>query len=75
MPQSGQCRGFKWRSGGAFGGGMRMKTAGEYTDSLRDLRREVYILGERVEDFVEHPILRPSLNALAMTYELACDPT
>jgi 4-hydroxybutyryl-CoA dehydratase/vinylacetyl-CoA-Delta-isomerase len=51
-----------------------MKTAGEYIDSLRDLRREVYVLGERVEDFVEHPILRPSLNALAMTYELAWDP-
>jgi len=54
---------------------MRMKTAEDYTDSLRGLRREVYILGEQVEDFVEHPILRPSLNALAMTYELACDPT
>lgn len=51
-----------------------MKTAEEYVDSLRDLRREVYVLGERVEDFVEHPILRPSVNALAMTYELVWDP-
>jgi 4-hydroxybutyryl-CoA dehydratase/vinylacetyl-CoA-Delta-isomerase len=51
-----------------------MKTGQEYVDSLRDLRREVYVLGELVEDPVEHPILRPSLNALAMTYELAWDP-
>lgn len=48
-----------------------MKTAQEYVDSLKGLRREVYLLGERVEDFLEHPILRPSLNALAMTYQLA----
>ncbi|NIM96010.1 MAG: 4-hydroxybutyryl-CoA dehydratase [Anaerolineales bacterium] len=51
-----------------------MKTAEEYVESLKDLNREVYILGERVEDFVEHPILRPSLNALAMTYQLAWEP-
>ena len=51
-----------------------MKTGQEYVDSLRDLRREVYVLGEMVEDPVEHPILRPSLNALAATYELARDP-
>ena len=48
-----------------------MKTAAEYTDSLRDLRREVYVLGERVDDALAHPILRPSLNALAMTYQMA----
>jgi 4-hydroxybutyryl-CoA dehydratase/vinylacetyl-CoA-Delta-isomerase len=50
-----------------------MKTAAEYKDSLRDLRREVYVLGERVEDALAHPILRPSLNALAMTYQMAWD--
>ncbi len=51
-----------------------MKTAEGYVDSLRALKRELYVLGERVEDAVEHPILRPSLNALAMTYGLAWDP-
>lgn len=51
-----------------------MKTAQEYIESLRGLKRKLYILGEKVEDPIEHPILRPSLNALAKTYELAHDP-
>jgi 4-hydroxybutyryl-CoA dehydratase/vinylacetyl-CoA-Delta-isomerase len=51
-----------------------VKTAEEYRDSFRGLRREVYVLGERVQDPVEHPILRPSVNTLAMTYQLAWDP-
>ena len=52
-----------------------MKTAQQFVDSVRALEREVYILGERVDDVTAHPILRPSLNALAKTYELAHDPT
>jgi 4-hydroxybutyryl-CoA dehydratase/vinylacetyl-CoA-Delta-isomerase len=51
-----------------------MKTAHEFVDSLRGFKRELYVLGERVEDPIEHPILRPSLNALARTYALAHDP-
>ncbi len=51
-----------------------MKTAHEYIESLRGLKRELYVLGEKVEDFMGHPILRPSLNALAKTYEMAHDP-
>jgi 4-hydroxybutyryl-CoA dehydratase/vinylacetyl-CoA-Delta-isomerase len=50
-----------------------MKTGQEYTSSLAGLVREVYLLGERVTDPREHPILRPSLNALEMTYRLAED--
>lgn len=48
-----------------------MKTAEEYVASLKDIQREVYILGERVDHFTEHPILRPSLNALSMTYQMS----
>lgn len=51
-----------------------MKTAEEFVESLRALRNQVYILGEKVDDPVEHPILRPSLNALAKTYGLAHEP-
>ncbi|MBM4430387.1 MAG: 4-hydroxybutyryl-CoA dehydratase [Chloroflexi bacterium] len=51
-----------------------MKTAQDYIDSLRGLRREAYVLGEQAENVVEHPVLQPSLNALAMTYQLASDP-
>jgi 4-hydroxybutyryl-CoA dehydratase/vinylacetyl-CoA-Delta-isomerase len=52
-----------------------MKTGGEYTASLKGLARQVYLLGEHVPDPSNHPILRPSLNALAMTYRLAEDST
>ena len=51
-----------------------MKKAPEFIESLRGLKHEVYVLGERVENVTEHPILRPSLNALAKTYEMAHDP-
>ncbi len=50
-----------------------MKTGMEYTESLSGLARQVYLLGEHVPDPLKHPILRPSLNALAMTYRLAED--
>jgi 4-hydroxybutyryl-CoA dehydratase/vinylacetyl-CoA-Delta-isomerase len=51
-----------------------MKTTQEFIESLRELKRELYVLGEKVENATEHPILRPSLNALAKTYEMAHDP-
>jgi len=51
-----------------------MKNAQEFIESVRGLEHRVYVLGEQVEDTTEHPILRPSLNALAKTYEVAHDP-
>jgi 4-hydroxybutyryl-CoA dehydratase / vinylacetyl-CoA-Delta-isomerase len=50
-----------------------VKTGQEYITSLDGLAREVYLLGEQVTDPVNNSILRPSLNALAMTYRLAED--
>ena len=50
-----------------------MKTGKEYVDSLRGLQLQLYVLGEKVDDPIEHPILRPSLNALARTYDVAHD--
>lgn len=51
-----------------------MKTTQDFVASLHGLNHKVYVLGERVENAIEHPILRPSLNALAKTYELAHEP-
>jgi 4-hydroxybutyryl-CoA dehydratase/vinylacetyl-CoA-Delta-isomerase len=51
-----------------------LKTAREYIESLRKLKLNVYLLGEKVEDWVNNPIIRPSINAVAMTYKLAHDP-
>ena len=51
-----------------------MKTGAEFVESLRGLQLQLYVLGDKVDDPTEHPILRPSLNALARTYDLARDP-
>ncbi len=48
-----------------------MKTPDEYIESLRKLKLEVYLLGERVKNPVDHPMIRPSLNSVAMTFQLA----
>jgi hypothetical protein len=48
-----------------------MKTKQEYIDSLRKLDLEIYLFGERVTNFVDHPIIRPSLECVAATYEAA----
>ena len=50
---------------------MPLKTAAEYIESLRQLKFDLYLLGEKVDNWVENPIIRPSINAVAMTYKLA----
>ncbi len=46
-------------------------TAKEYIESLRRRNLNLYLLGEKVENVVDNPIIRPSINAVAMTYKLA----
>ncbi|WP_297790159.1 4-hydroxyphenylacetate 3-hydroxylase family protein [uncultured Anaerococcus sp.] len=53
---------------------MTLMTGKEYIESLRKLNPKVYIFGELIENPVDHPILRPSVNSIAMTYDLAHDP-
>lgn len=53
---------------------MAMKTGAQYIDSLRKLNLNLYMFGEKVESPVDHPIIIPSMNAVAMTYDLALDP-
>lgn len=48
-----------------------MMTAEEYIKSIQKMDLKVYMFGERVKDPVNHPIIRPSLNSVAMTYKLA----
>ena len=48
-----------------------LMTAREYINSLRKLKLNLYLLGDKVENWVEHPIIRPSINAIAMTYKVA----
>lgn len=48
-----------------------IRTGQEYIESLRGRSLTVYLLGELVDDPVDHPIIRPSINAVAETYDLA----
>lgn len=43
----------------------------EYIASLRGRNLTVYLQGELVQEPVDHPIIRPSINAVARTYDLA----
>ena len=48
-----------------------MKTAQEYIDSMKKMHFELYMFGERVTNHVDHPIIKPTMNCIAATYELA----
>jgi 4-hydroxybutyryl-CoA dehydratase / vinylacetyl-CoA-Delta-isomerase len=50
---------------------MPIRTAAEYIESLRGRKLRVYLSGELVDEPVDHPIIRPSINAVAETYALA----
>ncbi len=48
-------------------------TGEDYVESLRNRAVEVYLFGERIDEPVDHPIIRPSINSLKMTYDLAIE--
>lgn len=48
-------------------------TGNDYVESLRHRDVAVYLFGELIEEPVDHPIIRPSINALKMTYDLAIE--
>ena len=50
---------------------MALMTGQEYIESIRKMKMQVYMFGEKVESPVDNPILRPSLNSVRMTYDLA----
>jgi 4-hydroxybutyryl-CoA dehydratase/vinylacetyl-CoA-Delta-isomerase len=48
-------------------------TAEDYIGSLRGRRMNVFFMGERVPEPVDHPVIFPSINAMAETYRLASE--
>ena len=50
---------------------MAMMNAKQYEESLRKLNLVVYMFGKRLQGVVDDPIIRPSMMAVAKTYELA----
>ena len=52
-------------------GTTKINTGEDYINSLRGRSLNIYLMGETVIDPVEHPTIRPSINAVAETYDLA----
>lgn len=52
-----------------------LMTGEEYIESLRARKPlNIYFMGERVENPIDHPIIRASLNSIALTYDLVHHP-
>ncbi len=59
---------------GPHSGVQRPITSGhEYIDGMRGRDVRVYLMGELVAEPVDHPMIRPSINAMAATYDLAVE--
>ena len=48
-----------------------ISSGAEYIETLRGRGLKVYLFGELVGEPVDHPMIRPSINAVAKTYDLA----
>ena len=42
-----------------------------YLDSIKNRNLKIYLMGELIKEPLNHPIIRPSVEAMAETYELA----
>lgn len=49
---------------------MALMTAKEYIDSLRKLKTRVYMFGAKIDNWVNHPMIRPGINCVVMTYAM-----
>ena len=54
---------------------MAIKNGEEYIESLRKVRFTAYVDGEKIgpDDLVDHPLVRPSIDTVAFTYDLCAD--
>ncbi|MEG1932317.1 MAG: 4-hydroxyphenylacetate 3-hydroxylase family protein [Pygmaiobacter sp.] len=50
---------------------MSLMTGEQYINSIRARKMQVYMFGKKIDNPVDDPILRPSLNSVRMTYDLA----
>jgi len=51
----------------------KILTGEDYIQSLRGRKLKVFLMGEQVNEPVDHPVMRPSINAMARTYDLALE--
>ncbi|MCW4001595.1 MAG: 4-hydroxyphenylacetate 3-hydroxylase family protein [Candidatus Bathyarchaeota archaeon] len=52
---------------------MTLKTGKEYVESLRERDIRVYLFGRKIRNPVDHPIVRPSIDSISVTYDVAHD--
>ena len=50
---------------------QKIITSEDYIKSLRNRNLTVWLFGELVPEPIDHPMIRPSVNAVAETYDLA----
>src|SRR5436190_16642284 len=55
--------------GNATLSGNPIRSGAEYIESLRGRNLRIYLMGDPVVEPVDHPIIRPSINAVAETYD------
>ncbi len=48
----------------------KIETGADYIESLRGRGLKVHLFGELVDEPVDHPMIRPSINAVAETFDL-----
>jgi 4-hydroxybutyryl-CoA dehydratase/vinylacetyl-CoA-Delta-isomerase len=51
-----------------------MMNGNEYLKTLNAMKTVLYIDGEAVSNFASHPVMKPAVNAIKATYDLASDP-
>lgn len=51
-----------------------MMNGSEYVESLHRMKTVVYINGRETDDYFNHPVMKPAVNSLKATYDLASDP-
>ena len=54
---------------------MSLKDGNAYRESLRTLKLNIYAYGQKIDNIVDNPLFIPHINAAALTYDLANDPT
>ena len=50
---------------------MALMNGEQYIESIKKLKMNIYLLGEKINSPVDDPILGPSLNSVKATYDLA----
>ena len=53
------------------GSTRRIESGKDYIESLRGRDLRIFLFGELIDEPVDHPMIRPSINAVAETYDLA----